>query len=67
MDGRWSSFLHVWYAFDRVRAGSVVLPRQQLLYIVQASPSLKEYTFTARVFLRVIDPDRPRLTGLEVE
>jgi len=41
MDGRWSSFLHVWYAFDRVRAGSVVLPRQQLLYIVQASPSLK--------------------------
>src|SRR6266581_3562341 len=41
MDGKWSSFLRFWYAFDRVRAGSVVLPRQQLLYIVQMSPSLK--------------------------
>ena len=39
MDGRWSSFLRVWYAFDRVRSGEVTLPRQQLLYIVQASPS----------------------------
>jgi Domain of unknown function (DUF5916) len=41
MDGKWSSFLRFWYAFDRVRAGSVVLPRQQLLYVVQMSPSLK--------------------------
>jgi hypothetical protein len=41
MDGKWGSFLRFWYAFDRVRAGSVVLPRQQLLYIVQLSPSLK--------------------------
>ncbi len=39
MDGRWSSFLRVWYAFDRVRSGEVTLPRQQLLYIIQASPS----------------------------
>ncbi|HVD77005.1 MAG TPA: DUF5916 domain-containing protein, partial [Vicinamibacteria bacterium] len=41
MDGRWSSFFRFWYAFDRVRAGDVVLPRQQLLYVVQMSPSLK--------------------------
>jgi hypothetical protein len=40
MDGKWNSFLRLWYAFDRVRAGEVTLPRQQLLYIVQASPSL---------------------------
>jgi hypothetical protein len=39
MDGKWSSFLRFWYAFDRVRAGEVTLPRQQLLYIIQASPS----------------------------
>jgi hypothetical protein len=39
MDGKWSSFLRFWYAFDRVRAGGVTLPRQQLLYIIQASPS----------------------------
>ena len=39
MDGRWSSFLRFWYAFDRVRAGEVTLPRQQLLYVVNASPS----------------------------
>ncbi len=41
MDGKWNSFLRLWYAFDRVRAGDATLPRQQLLYIVQASPSLK--------------------------
>jgi Domain of unknown function (DUF5916) len=41
MDGKWGSFLRFWYAFDRVRAGDVVLPRQQLLYVVQMSPSLK--------------------------
>jgi hypothetical protein len=31
--------MRFWYAFDRVRAGEVTLPRQQLLYIIQASPS----------------------------
>jgi uncharacterized protein DUF5916 len=41
MDGKWNSFLRLWYAFDRVRAGDITLPRQQLLYIVQASPSLR--------------------------
>ena len=41
MDGKWSSFLRFWYAVDRVRAKDVVLPRQQLLYVVQFSPSLK--------------------------
>jgi hypothetical protein len=40
MDGKWSSFFRFWYAFDRVRAGDVTLPRQQLLYIAQVSPSL---------------------------
>src|SRR5439155_1724366 len=41
MDGKWSSFFRFWYAFVRVRAGTVTLPRQQLLYIVQLSPSLR--------------------------
>jgi hypothetical protein len=41
MDGKWSSFFRFWYALDRVRAGTVTLPRQQLLYIVQLSPSSK--------------------------
>ena len=41
MDGRWSSFLRLWYAVDRVRAGEITLPRQQLLYIVNLSPSLR--------------------------
>jgi hypothetical protein len=41
MDGKWSSFFRFWYAFDRVRAGTVTLPRQQFLYVVQLSPSLK--------------------------
>jgi len=41
MDGKWSSFLRFWYAVDRVRAGDVTLPRQQLLYIVNLSPSLR--------------------------
>ena len=41
MDGKWSSFFRFWYAFDRVRAGTVTLPRRQLLYVVQLSPSLK--------------------------
>jgi hypothetical protein len=41
MDGRWSSFLRLWYAVDRVRAGDITLPRQQLLYIVNLSPSLR--------------------------
>ena len=36
--GKWNSFLRVWYAFDRVRAGETTLPRQQLLYIVQRQP-----------------------------
>jgi uncharacterized protein DUF5916 len=40
MDGKWSSFFRFWYAFDRVRAGDATLPRQQLLYIAQLSPSL---------------------------
>jgi hypothetical protein len=39
MDGRWSSFFRVRYAFDRVRAGETTLPRQQLLYTLQFSPS----------------------------
>ncbi len=39
MDGRWSSFLRVRYAFDRVRAGHITLPRQQLVYTLQFSPS----------------------------
>jgi hypothetical protein len=39
MDGKWNSFLRLWYAVDRVRAGEITLPRQQLLYIAQASPS----------------------------
>jgi hypothetical protein len=41
MDGKWSSFLRLWYAFDRVRAGEIALPRQQLLYFVNLSPSLR--------------------------
>jgi hypothetical protein len=40
MDGKWNSFFRLWYAFDRVRAGDVTLPRQQLLYFAQVSPSL---------------------------
>ena len=41
LDGKWSSFVRIRYASDRVRAGSVVLPRQQLVYTVQVSPSQK--------------------------
>src|SRR5439155_26829110 len=41
MDRKWSSFFRVWCAFDRVRVGTVTLPRQQLLCIVQLSPSSK--------------------------
>jgi hypothetical protein len=40
MDGKWNSFYRFWYAFDRVRAGDTTLPRRQLLYIAQLSPSL---------------------------
>jgi uncharacterized protein DUF5916 len=39
MDGKWSSFLRFWYAFDRVRAGEITLPRQRLNYFVRFSPS----------------------------
>jgi hypothetical protein len=39
MDARWNSFFRLQYAADRVRAGDVVLPRQQLLYVLQVSPS----------------------------
>lgn len=39
MDGRWSSFTRVRVAFDRVRAGTVTIPRTQLIYTLQISPS----------------------------
>jgi hypothetical protein len=39
MDGRWSSFLRVRYEIADVRAYNRVLPRQQLLYNFQVSPS----------------------------
>jgi hypothetical protein len=41
LDGKWNSFVRLRYANDRVRAGTVTLPRQQLVYIVQVSPSQK--------------------------
>ena len=41
LDGKWNSFVRIRYAFDRVRAGEVVLPRQQLVYTVWVSPSQK--------------------------
>jgi len=41
LDGKWNSFVRLRYANDRVRAGSVVLPRQQLVYTVYVSPSQK--------------------------
>ena len=41
LDGKWSSFVRIRYAFDKVRAGSVVLPRRQLIYTIQVSPSQK--------------------------
>jgi hypothetical protein len=41
LDGKWNSFVRIRYAFDRVRAGTVVLPRQQLLYTIYVSPSQK--------------------------
>jgi hypothetical protein len=41
VDGRWNSFFRIRYADDRVRAGSAVLPRKQLVYIVRVSPSQK--------------------------
>jgi hypothetical protein len=41
LDGKWNSFVRLRYANDRVRAGSVTLPRQQLVYTVQVSPSQK--------------------------
>lgn len=39
MDGLFSSFTRIRVAFDRVRAGDVTIPRTQLLYTVQFSPS----------------------------
>jgi hypothetical protein len=39
MDARWNSFLRIRYAWDRVRSGELLLPRRQLVYNVQASPS----------------------------
>jgi hypothetical protein len=39
MDGRWSSFTRVRVAFDRVRAGDITIPRTQLLYTLQFTPS----------------------------
>ncbi len=39
MDGLWSSFTRIRVGFDRVRAGDVTIPRTQLLYTVQFSPS----------------------------
>jgi hypothetical protein len=41
LDGRWNSFVRLRWAFDRVRAGTVTLPRQQLVYTVFVSPSRK--------------------------
>jgi uncharacterized protein DUF5916 len=41
LDGKWNSFVRLRYSFDRVRAGSVTLPRQQLVYTVYVSPSQK--------------------------
>jgi hypothetical protein len=41
LDGRWNSFVRLRYAFDRVRAGTVTLPRQQLVYTIWVSPSQK--------------------------
>jgi len=38
-DGRWSSFTRIRYAFDRIRSGNTTFPRQQLVYLVQFSPS----------------------------
>ena len=39
MDGLWSSSTRIRVAFDRVRAGDVTIPRTQILYTVQLSPS----------------------------
>jgi hypothetical protein len=39
MDGRWSSHARLRYFADHVRAGAKLLPRQQLVYDVQANPS----------------------------
>jgi hypothetical protein len=39
MNGRWNSFISVRYTFDRVRSGDRVLPRRQLLFDLEASPS----------------------------
>ena len=39
MDGRWNSFLRFRYENDRVRSGDQTFPRQQFVYIMQASPS----------------------------
>ena len=39
MDGILSSFTRVRVAFDRVRAGDVTIPRTQLLYTIQFTPS----------------------------
>jgi hypothetical protein len=39
MNGRWNSFISAKYTFDRVRSGDRVLPRQQLIFDLEASPS----------------------------
>jgi hypothetical protein len=39
MNGRWNSFIKVSSTFDRVRSGDRVLPRRQLLFDLEASPS----------------------------
>jgi hypothetical protein len=39
LDGKWNSFVRLRYAVDRVRAGQLVLPQQQLVYTIYVSPS----------------------------
>ena len=38
LDGRWNSFLRLRYENNRVRSGNETFPRQQFVYVFQASP-----------------------------
>lgn len=68
MDGRWSSFVRLRYASDRVRAGDSTLPRRQLLYTIQMSPSRKMAQLSLEGFVgQDVDFDNARRgTGAKI-
>ncbi len=69
MDGRWSSFLRLIMAFDRVRSGDLELPRTQLVYVLRVSPNRWLSLIVAEGFVgQEIDFDNHRTgTGADIK